>query len=252
MQKKVGGNIKDSDDSDLESVGSEEFEEMLDKMNNFKDMEDDLDYMNEIESSLKNKSTKNKKLRKSTGDSDGSDDDNDGDSEEDDLENDELSEFDIDDDNQLDDEDEELIQDLDDDDLSDMEFESDDNDNLKIAKKMRHKGDINGIFASAEEFASILEDEGNNSKIGGKSNTLSNKENAGIYLHMYFIIYILYILISVAVKQIEWEQKRNHWIQGYNKAVGKASRNFAHNKAKYNKKRPMKSGSNSKNKKRKT
>ncbi|KAI4470572.1 ccaat-binding factor-related [Holotrichia oblita] len=232
MQKKVGEKIKNSEDSDLESVASEEFEEMLDKMNNFKDVEDDLDYMKEIESSLKNKSTKNKNSRKTINNSDESDDDNDTeDSEGDEVEGDEFSGSEIDDDIELDNEDKELIQDLDDDDdVSDMEFESDDNDNLKTAKTMKKKGDINGVFASAEEFASILEDEGNNSKMGGRSNTLSNKENA-------------------AVKQIEWEQKRNHWIQGYNKAVGKTSRKFEHNKDKYNKKRPFKSRGNSKSKK---
>lgn len=52
----------DDDDEDLESVCSEDFQEMLNKMSgsNFKDIDDDLDYMNEIGDNLKSKSKKSK------------------------------------------------------------------------------------------------------------------------------------------------------------------------------------------------
>lgn len=48
--------IKVEDDSDLESVQSEEFEEMIDKMAGMKDTDDEeIDFMAEIGDSLKQK-----------------------------------------------------------------------------------------------------------------------------------------------------------------------------------------------------
>lgn len=45
---------KSEEDSDLESVASEEFEEMLDKMGGFsKDEDDDLDYMGAVGENIK-------------------------------------------------------------------------------------------------------------------------------------------------------------------------------------------------------
>lgn len=34
------------------------------------------------------------------------------------------------------------------------------------------------------------------------------------------------VLFQIDVKQIEWEEKRNRWLQGYNKALGKKEGNF--------------------------
>lgn len=58
MQKKYEEKAPDEEDSDLESVQSEEFEEMLDKMSGIKDMEEDIDYMNEIGDNLKTEKKK--------------------------------------------------------------------------------------------------------------------------------------------------------------------------------------------------
>lgn len=51
------------DDEDLESVCSEDFEEMLNKMGrkDLEDVDDDLDYMNEIGDNLKTKKQKQKR-----------------------------------------------------------------------------------------------------------------------------------------------------------------------------------------------
>lgn len=51
-QNKTG----DDDNDDVESVGSEEFEEMLDKMSGLPKDDEDLDYMNDIGANLKKKS----------------------------------------------------------------------------------------------------------------------------------------------------------------------------------------------------
>lgn len=62
QQKYKDKAIKEEDDSDLESVQSEEFEEMIDKMIGVKDDEDeDIDFMNEIGDNLKNVDKKKSK-----------------------------------------------------------------------------------------------------------------------------------------------------------------------------------------------
>lgn len=63
LQKRYQDKHIKEDDSDLESVQSEEFEEMISKMagvNN--DQDDDIDFMNEIGDSLKNDAKKSKIL----------------------------------------------------------------------------------------------------------------------------------------------------------------------------------------------
>lgn len=75
-----------------------------------------------------------------------------------------------------------LIDGLDDDDLSDISFESDEEEEEeetgnKKGSKRRAAGN-HSIFASAEEFASILEDEGSSRIAPGSSNVVSNKDNA--------------------------------------------------------------------------
>lgn len=193
----------EDDNSDLESVQSEEFEEMLDKMTGVKDddeSDEDIDYMGEIGDKLKTKSDKNKKKKKTDEDEeeevideesehedesfDGSD--NDFDADEDDLD---------------------LVNDLSDDE-EDMEFLSDSEEeeqssskkSLKKFKKKVKKDDISSLFASAEEFASLLEDEGSSKYKPGSSNVMENKDKA-------------------SHKQLDWEDNRNRWIKGFNKAV---------------------------------
>lgn len=66
-----------------------------------------------------------------------------------------------------------------DDDLSDMSFDSDDDQEEK-PKKSKHKKPTSSdsLFASAEEFASLLEDEGSSKVAPGGSNAVANKDNA--------------------------------------------------------------------------
>ncbi|XP_022915981.2 CCAAT/enhancer-binding protein zeta [Onthophagus taurus] len=206
-------NEDDDDDSDADSVASDEFEEMLDKMQTGKVADDDdIDFMNEIGNNLK----KGKKTaNKDNDDEDKDDDDDDIDLDDEDIDMDDSN--DENDDNEdfdglkMNDDDDELIGDLDDDDLSDMVFDSEDEDDggKKEKKKINKKkgDDLDGIFASAEEFASLLEDEGNSKRAPGGSSAVSNKDKAGL-------------------KQIAWEEKRNHWLHGYKKAVSGKSFNF--------------------------
>lgn len=60
LQRKYQERAPDEEESDLESVQSEEFEEMLDKMSGVKDMDEDIDYMNEIGDKLKIEKKKSK------------------------------------------------------------------------------------------------------------------------------------------------------------------------------------------------
>lgn len=86
----------------------------------------------------------------------------------------------------------ELIDDLEDDELSDIVFESDEESNEKpkqIRKSLKQKkGDIGSLFASAEEFASILEDEGTSGVVSGSSNAVSNKDNSSKSTELIFAL----------------------------------------------------------------
>lgn len=106
-------------------------------------------------------------------------------------------------------EEEEDIENIDDEDLSDMDFSGDEDEDEeitssfnKIKKNKKSKYDEN-IFAAAEEFAEILDQEGTAKIKHGGSGAVSNADKA-------------------AEKQIAWEDKRNRWIKGYNKTVGKS------------------------------
>lgn len=50
-------------------------------------------------------------------------------------------------------------------------------DNYKKNKKKKEK--FGSVFASADEFASLLEDEGSSKYAPGSSNSLMNKDKAG-------------------------------------------------------------------------
>ncbi|XP_060535231.1 CCAAT/enhancer-binding protein zeta [Cylas formicarius] len=155
--------LNEEEDSDLESVGSDEFEEMLDKMAGADNAEEaDIDFMPE----MGKVSGKTKRKADDGGDSD--------------LE--------------PNDEDLDLMDDLEDDEEEDMEFAEDD-----------AKGDVSALFASAEEFASLLEEEGASKQKPGSSNALQNEDAA-------------------SRKQIAWEEKRNRWIQGFDRTIKKRPR----------------------------
>lgn len=77
-----------------------------------------------------------------------------------------------------------FINDLDDDDASEIEFNESDEEDMedepkkKKSKKWQVKGDdIKSLFASADEFASILDEEPD--FMAGTSHAVSNKDKAG-------------------------------------------------------------------------
>ncbi|KAF5287326.1 hypothetical protein FQR65_LT02199 [Abscondita terminalis] len=184
LQKRNRVKVDDGDEDDLDSVGSDEFDEMLDKMSKSKHDDDDLNFMDEIEEGFRNK-----KNRKKT-------------PEEDNQEEEEEDELD----------DEELIDE--DDDFSDLEFNSnsDEDEDLPVVNdSKKKKKDAVPVFASAEEFASLLEEEGASKIAPGGSNAWANKDNA--HLH-----------------QISWEEKRNQWLKGYGKSKDKSKGGFKHGK----------------------
>ncbi|KAB0791949.1 hypothetical protein PPYR_13910 [Photinus pyralis] len=197
----------DDDDSDLDSVASEEFEEMLDKMIKIKDVGEDLDYMESIEEGFKSKKKRGKE-----------------ESEEDVKE--EEDEIDLDEDPFEPDEGDEEVFNEDDDD-SEILFDSEEEESESKHKKA--KKETSSLFASAEEFASMLEEEGAAKTAPGSSNAWSTKDNAHL-------------------RQIAWEEKRNQWLKGYNKTMGKGERSGFKSKRKQKGKQ---NGHNFQNKKKK-
>lgn len=200
----------DDDDSDNDSVNSEEFNDLLDKLSgDDKDFEEvELDFAGELGSMKKTKKRANDKNDDDSDDEFGDDDDDDINDEDDNFDEDES----------MDDEELENMSDMDvgeDDDASDMEFidnddDDDDNElNLKKSvqsvlkknqtvkgKKKKLKNEIdNNVFMSAEKFAEILERQGQSKQKQGSSNVLSDLDGA-------------------SVKQLDWEIKRNHKISG--------------------------------------
>lgn len=75
----------------------------------------------------------------------------------------------------------ELIGDLGDDDEEDIDFIEDDKPTKGKKNKYKGNGDITSLFASADEFATLLEDEGSSKVKPGSSNVYSNKDNASKY-----------------------------------------------------------------------
>ncbi|RVE53804.1 hypothetical protein evm_001466 [Chilo suppressalis] len=65
--------------------------------------------------------------------------------------------------------------------------------------KLKGKDNLGSLFASAEEFSTLLEDTASNAK-QGSSQAVSNADNS-------------------SKKQLAWEEKRDRWIQGYNKKI---------------------------------
>ncbi|XP_017879912.1 CCAAT/enhancer-binding protein zeta isoform X2 [Ceratina calcarata] len=193
-------------EDDLESVNSEEFNDMLDRLTDGKDFED-LDIAGDIQTGSKRKDTKEKDEDEDLADdSDRSEASNDFDAmddSEDDLgENDDV------------DADLENLSDLDDD-MSDIDFNDDLNDdedilddslqssikqqidklNDKGNKKNKTKGIDNNIFVSAEKFAEMLEEHSKQKHKSGGTNAVNTADGA-------------------SSKQIEWEMKRNQKLKG--------------------------------------
>ncbi|KAM3968936.1 LOW QUALITY PROTEIN: nucleolar complex protein 1 [Aphomia sociella] len=207
----------DDEDSDNDSVTSEDFDQYLDSMTGKAQVESDeeLDYLSEI------KANKQKKSKKQDDD----DEDDQLDSGEDEADEDGSDEFDDeagsdgelnisgdDDEPELSgDEDELLLENSDDGD------EHIDVPGKKMKGKLKLKGgdDLGSLFASAEEFSTLLEETATNKK-QGSSQAVANSDNS-------------------STKQLAWEEKRDRWIKGYNKNIlghkkGNKGRKFNRNK----------------------
>lgn len=78
-----------------------------------------------------------------------------------------------------------LLKNVEDDDDDEIIFGSDDE---TTKQKKKSKSDLNTLFASAEEFASLLDDEGSSKRAPGGSNAFSNKDKACKYLALADII----------------------------------------------------------------
>lgn len=204
---------KDDDNEDVESVNSEEFNDMLDRMGNGQDF-DDLD----IAANIVSKKKKGKIDEDFDDNEDDNDEDSDDQSQDDDIvDNDDISE-DLDEYNIADDELQDLsdidLVDIDnDEDLSDMEFNnSDDGEvlddelipglsrkllakNSKSKEKKKGRGIDSDIFVSAEKFAEMLEEQSKTRGKHGSSNAFNSSDGA-------------------SAKQIDWEIKRHQRLKG--------------------------------------
>ncbi|XP_039761628.1 CCAAT/enhancer-binding protein zeta [Pararge aegeria] len=196
----------DDEDSDNDSVTSEDFEQYLDSLTTSKaaqESDEELDYLAEVAAA--------KQKRPGKGDEQQSDDELGGGGDDDDDEaigehsgDEDGSDGDLDISGDEDepalsgDEDELMLEDSDDDE------EQIDVPGKKMAKnrnKLKLKGseDLGSLFASAEEFSTLLEETATNKK-QGSSQAVSNTDNA-------------------STKQLAWEDNRDRWIKGYNKKI---------------------------------
>ncbi|XP_078050886.1 nucleolar complex protein 1 [Augochlora pura] len=212
-KRKLKNECKDDND-DIESINSEEFDDMLGRLTDGKDFED-LDIAADIQT--------RKKKKKVTEEEEDEDED---------LENDESndSEPDLDENEDTDNELQDLNDaDLDeDDDMSDIDFNdmSDDGDsfdniqqNIKNKHTKRNKGNIkkdrkgidNNIFVSAEKFAEMLEEHSKHKGKHGGTDTFNTADGA-------------------SAKQIDWETKRHQKLKGsFNKKKRKGSKSLKKN-----------------------
>ncbi|KAL0099107.1 hypothetical protein PUN28_020272 [Cardiocondyla obscurior] len=216
---------EDDDDEDSESVNSEEFNDMLDRMGGAKDF-DDLDIAADILPRKNKRKTRNEDSDDEDEDDDDQSDDDDNDIVDDDSASDAMLDEDVMDDDNL----QNLsdLEDVDNEDLSDMDFngsEDDDADdelisslnkklnakNLKSKKKK--KGIDNNIFVSAEKFAEMLEEQNKTKGKHGGSNVFSSNDGA-------------------SAKQIDWETKRHQRMKGSFGKKRKSVRPFDNNRVK--------------------
>ncbi|XP_052747869.1 CCAAT/enhancer-binding protein zeta [Galleria mellonella] len=210
----------DDDDSDKDSVTSEDFEQYLDSMTGKSQVESDeeLDYLADMQATRHQK--KSKKQNDGDDDQFGSDDDDEGDEPDDggDEVDDEGSDGELNisaDEDEPDlsgDEDELLLENSDDDDHIDVPGKK---SKKKMKLKLKGGDDLGSLFASAEEFSTLLEDTATNKK-QGSSHAVANTDNA-------------------STKQLAWEEKRDRWIKGYNRNIlghkkGNKGKKFNRNK----------------------
>lgn len=212
-RREVTDDKKDEDsDSDNESITSEDFEKYLDNVTGIKaqdddksedgdDLQNDLDFMREMEESSRQRKEKGSKKNKN------SKQDEEESQEEDAASVDGGSDGSMDEDGDLlfsDEEDGEMDGSGDEDELA-LEGGDDDGDLIEMpgskrkgGKNKKGKG-VESLFASAEEFSTLLEDTASTEK-QGSSQAYANTDNAH-------------------VKQLAWEEKRDRWMKGYNKRM---------------------------------
>ncbi|KPJ17552.1 CCAAT/enhancer-binding protein zeta [Papilio machaon] len=201
LQKRREAKTSDDEDSDTDSVTSEDFNKYLDSVtgNRRQDSDDELDYLAEMEASKQKQGSKKKDDSDDQLDDDDDDDDGGGGDFDDDIDEDE-GELNISgDDDEPDlsaDEDELRLEGSDDDFIDEPENKS---GKGKSKMKLKGKDDLGSLFASAEEFSTLLEETAT-SKGQGSSQAVSNTDNA-------------------STKQLAWEQKRDNWIKGYNRKI---------------------------------
>ncbi|XP_013178634.1 PREDICTED: CCAAT/enhancer-binding protein zeta [Papilio xuthus] len=199
LQKRREAKTSDDEDSDTDSVTSEDFNKYLDSVTGSRrqDSDDELDYLAEMESSKQKQGSKKKD---DSDDQLDDDDDDDGGGDFDDDVDDDDGELNISgDEDEPDlsaDEDELRLEGSDDDFIDEPENKS---GKGKSKMKLKGKDDLGSLFASAEEFSTLLEETAT-SKGQGSSQAVSNTDNASI-------------------KQLAWEQKRDNWIKGYNRKI---------------------------------
>lgn len=75
----------------------------------------------------------------------------------------------------------------DDEENSDIVFDSDEEVSDRKSKK-KLKDDVSSLFASAEEFASLLEDEATSTVAPGGANTWANKDKASTFEKLIHIL----------------------------------------------------------------
>ncbi|XP_045457344.1 CCAAT/enhancer-binding protein zeta [Melitaea cinxia] len=197
LQKRRETKDDGDDDSDVESVTSEDFEQYLDTVTGSKAAESDeeLDYLAEMEAM--------KKRRPKKGEQQSDDELDNGDDEDDD----------VGDDNLVDEGDEGGSED-------DLDISADEDEPV-LSGEEDGGDDLGSLFASAEEFSTLLEDTATNKK-QGSSQAVSNTDNS-------------------STKQLAWEEKRNEWIKGYNRKILGHKKKKSNNK-KFNNKMADKKG----------
>ncbi|KAJ8707967.1 hypothetical protein PYW08_010333 [Mythimna loreyi] len=205
LQKRRNVDNEDDDDSDADSVNSEDFEQYLDSVTGTKaaaDSDDELDYLADMTATKQKRGTK--KQDDDDDDQFGSDADEAGDDAADGGDDDGDSDGEL---NISGDEDEPALSGEEDELL--LEDSEDDDEGIDVpgAKSKKGKGkfklkgtdDLGSLFASAEEFSTLLEETATNKK-QGSSQAVANTDNA-------------------STKQLAWEDNRDRWIKGYNRKI---------------------------------
>ncbi|XP_073965864.1 CCAAT/enhancer-binding protein zeta-like [Choristoneura fumiferana] len=231
LQKRRHAEEEPDSDSDADSVTSEDFEKYLDTVTGTRanaDSDDELDFLADMESTKKKRpSKKGDESDDQLGSDDGDDNDDEeaADVDEDDDDDSEGGELNIsaDEDEPVlsGEEDELLLEDSDEDGEIDVPGTMSKKGKMKL--KLKGKDDLGSLFASAEEFSTLLEENASNKK-QGSSQAVANTDNASI-------------------KQLAWEDKRDTWMKGYNRKVhGAKYKKFNKNKNGRPDKMPEKKG----------